>query len=1366
MGHARYGIKKNIQAGREACMKRRTFLKTCAAGGLIMMRPVSAFRALADIGSFDLGRGFRNPPQSAHVKTWWHWMNGNITAEGITLDLEAMKDVGVGGFQIFQVNDLPKGPVVYGTPEHHRLLQHAAEEADRLGLIFAMHNCPGWTSSGGPWIPPELSMQLLTWTETRIAGGRDVDVILKQPKASHDYYRDAFVLAFPAQPGEEKPIPEQVAGVTTNDGPVDPALLNGGAGVELRPDGAGRSAFIQFEFSDPFDARSILVSSVKLDESANDSEDMFIGGGPGAGMSVEASDDGKRFRKVCDIDFISSAGIFIGYDLPSPTVNFPATRAKYFRIVSTEACRLTEFRLSNACRLADWRRKANFSGGMGGPMSARSDVQTHTPEGPAVDPSSVLDISRYMDEQGRLNWRAPAGEWTILRIGHTTTGTTNHPAQEEATGLDCDKYNPEAVAFHFDRFFGNFLETLKPFTDKGMAGTVIDSYETGMQNWTADFPEEFRRRNGYDLKEYLPAMTGRVVGSVDISERFLWDVRRTQADMMADYYYGHLAGLCREHGLDLYAETYSGPFDDMQAGSRVDVPMGEFWYPGGANVEREVKMAASSAHLYGKPVVGAESFTMAMYTPWQEHPYALKGEGDWMYTKGLNQIIFHTYSHQPHPTAAPGMTMGNSGCCFERTNTWWRQGKAWHDYSARCQHMLRQGLFVADLLYFVGEDAPTGTPYTNALNPPIPRGYDYDTINQETVLKRLKVDKGRIVLPDGMSYRVLIMGDEKTVTLNLLRKLRDLVKQGMCLVAPKPEKTPSLSGYPDSETALRRIADEVWGDLDGKRVTERTYGKGRIFWGKSLEEVLGRLKLAPDFRYTSRSADAPISYIHRRSGDEDIYFIANRRRRTEETVLSFRVADRQPEFWDPSTGRITPASIYGTEEGRVRVPLRFDPAGSVFVVFREKARTGRIHEVTMNGSDAMSARHFPVPAPGRFAQVKDNFAISVWVKPEVFITNAISPGMLDTAANYVFYPPEGEALYGEGHAACGLMAGRNCVVLFERGAGSPVSVLTLKTPLEGWTHITVVYKGGAPSLFLNGRPAAQGTASGKVVHPCIGESYIDDGGGSIYFVGHMADPVLHEQPLSEEKIRTLAGGPIPDPEAPPVFEPTGGESSGMTFWKNGDFSFKNSIGVTSSLRIRNIEEPVEIGGPWQVSFPPDLGAPNRIVLPDLISLRKHPEAGVKYFSGTAAYTNAFHFPSKLLGSERRLYLDLGWVEVIAEVNLNGKDLGVLWKPPYRMDVTDAVRSGENALEVRVTNLWANRLIGDEHLPREDELVRDVRGWSIEKFPDWYAQGRPKPSGGRITFVSWQHYTEDDPLLESGLIGPVVLRTAVRKKLEI
>jgi len=1347
-------------------MKRRTFLKTCAAGGLVMMRPGSAFRALAEIGSPDPGAVFRNPPLSAHVKTWWHWMNGNITAEGITLDLEAMKEVGVGGFQIFQVGDLPKGPVVYGSPEHHRLLQHAAGEADRLGLGFAMHNCPGWTSSGGPWIPPELSMQLLTWTETRIAGGRDVDVTLDQPKASHDYYRDAFVLAFPAQPGEERPLQELATGITTNDGPVDPALLNGGAGVELRPDGAGRSAFLQFEFSGPFEARSILVSSVKFEAPADDFENMFMGGGPGAGMSVEASEDGIRFRKVCDIDFISSAGIFIAYDLPSPTVNFPATRAKFFRIVSTEACRLTEFRLSNAGRLVDWRKKANFGGGMGGPMGARSAGQSHPPEGPAVDPSSVVDISRHMDAQGRLRWRAPAGEWTILRIGHTTTGTTNHPAQEEATGLDCDKYNPEAVAFHFERFFGNLYETLKPFIDKGMAGTVIDSYETGMQNWTADFPEEFRRRNGYDLREYLPAMTGRVVGSVDVSERFLWDVRRTQADMMADYYYGRFTELCREHGLTAYAETYSGPFDDMQAGSRVDVPMGEFWYPGGANVEREVKLAASCAHLSGRPVVGAESFTMEMYTPWQEHPYGMKGEGDWMFTRGLNQFIFHTYAHQPHPTAAPGMTMGNAGCCFGRTSTWWRQGRAWFDYSARCQHMLRQGLFVADLLYFVGEDAPTGTPYTNALNPPLPRGYDYDTIHQEAVLERLKVEKGRIVLPDGMSYRVLVMGDEKTVTLKLLRKLRDLVKQGMCLVAPKPEKSPSLSGYPDSETALLRIADEVWGELDGHRVTERSYGKGRVFWGQPLAEVLGRLGLAPDFQYTSRSADAPISYIHRRSGGEDIYFIANRRRRSEETVCSFRVADRQPEFWDPATGDITPASICETAEGRVRVPVRLDPAGSVFVVFREKARGGSIQEVSMNGSAVISAHPFPVSVPGRHAGVKDSFTVCVWVKPEIVITNVAGPGMPGAAANYVFYPPEGEVLYGEGHAAFGLMAGRNCVVLFERGAGSPVSVLTLKTPLEGWTHITVVYRGGAPSLYLNGRPAAQGAASGKIVHPGIGESYLAEGGGSIYFVGHMADPVLHEQPLSEERIRALAGGPIPEPEPPPVLEPVRKESSGMTFWKNGDFSFRTGTGATASIRIGDIEAPVEIKGPWQVSFPPDLGAPDRIVLPDLMSLRRHPETGVKYFSGSATYTNAFHVPSALLDSDRRLYLDLGWVEVIAELRLNGRDLGILWKPPYRMDVTDAVRGGDNALEVRVTNLWANRLIGDEHLPREDALVRDARGWSIEKFPDWYVEGAPKPPGGRVTFVPWQHYTQDDPLLESGLMGPVLLRTAVRRKIEV
>src|ERR1035438_4489184 len=331
--------------------------------------------------------------------------------------------------------------------------------------------------------------------------------------------------------------------------------------------------------------------------------------------------------------------------------------------------------------------------------------------------------------------------WTILRMGHTSVGMENHPAPDGGGGLECDKYSREAMDFHFEHFFGALLSALGPLAAKGLAGSLIDSYEVGMQTWTPLMPQEFERRRGYSMRPYLPALTGRVVGSGDVSDRFLWDIRRTHADMMADNYYGRFAELCRQHAMKPYAEPYSGgPFDEMQSGSRLDVPMGEFWVARNTAVNRSVKLAASVGHVYGKPVIGAESYTgQPQFSKWQEYPFQMKAQGDWMYTQGLNQFIFHRYAHQPHPDAVPGRTMGHWGFHFDRTNTWWNPGKAWLKYAARCQNMLRQGLFVADLLYFEGENAPLAAPTLNELKPAPPPGYDWDTCDRQALLERIKI---------------------------------------------------------------------------------------------------------------------------------------------------------------------------------------------------------------------------------------------------------------------------------------------------------------------------------------------------------------------------------------------------------------------------------------------------------------------------------------------------------------------------------------------------------------------------------------------------------------------------------------------------
>jgi len=788
--------------------------------------------------------------------------------------------------------------------------------------------------------------------------------------------------------------------------------------------------------------------------------------------------------------------------------------------------------------------------------------------------------------------------------------------------------------------------------------------------------------------------------------------------------------------------------------------MGEFWV-GQGNDNYSVKLAGSIGHLFGKPVVGCESFTGdPTFAKWQNYPAQMKGQGDLMYTQGLNQFIFHRNAMQPHPTAVPGMTMGPFGWECDRTNSIHDGLAGWLEYAARSQNMLRQGTLVADLVYYVGVDVPVDTPvYPEQLKPTPPEGYYYDVANEEAILTRMKGQDGSIVLPDGMSYGVLVLPEDKRLGLEVLRKVRDMVKEGLALVGPKPQANPGLSGYPDNDKELQQIADEVWGDLNGSTSTDRSYGKGRVFWGLPLDKVLDKLAIKPDCDITSRSGDAPINFIHRRVGDAEMYFVANRRRRPEDVVCTFRVKGKQPELWNPETGEIAPLKIYDQTGAGVRVPLQLAPSASVFVVFRSPAQGRHVRSITRDSKTAAGTDPFPAFQAGRQRDVTNDFTLSVWIKPDMdlYLPPKGEHSHDVPARSLVISPPEGDMRYGAGHVSCGFLAGRNGVAVFERAHADWHTLISTPMPISGWVHVALVYKAGAPSLYVNGKLAGQAEASGAVVHPGLNDARERD--GAEYFDGDMSDPELFKKALGEDRIQQLAAGAIPSPIEPPEVEWAGSASDDLLFWQDGKYTLHDTSGKTT-VRISGIGKPVEIAGPWQLSFPPNLGAPPQVTLPELISLHQHSDPGVKYFSGTATYSKQISVPSGATAGDRRLYVDLGWVHVMAQVRVNGKDLGLLWKPPFRLDITSAVRHGENKLEVLVTNQWVNRLIGDEFLPPENEFSPDG---PIKVIPEWYTQGKPKPPGGRTTFATWKHYSKDSPLLVSGLVGPVRLRTAVRRR---
>jgi hypothetical protein len=1068
----------------------------------------------------ELASSFVSPPDSARPHTWWHWMNGNVTKEGITADLEGMARVGVGGAQIFNVLEwIPDGPVPYLSPQSLDMFRHAAKEAERLGLELCFHNCAGWSSSGGPWIKPERAMQTVVSSETKVKGPKHFEAVLPQPKANLDYYRDIAVVAFPTP------------------------------------------------------AKKVAIENLK------------------------------------------------------------------------------------AKALQPWEYQYGL-------QPAGKDV----PAEAVVAKDKVVELTSYLGADGKLTWDVPEGNWTIVRIGHTPTGAVCAPAPVPGRGLECDKLSREGIDAHWAGGIDPLLKHLGPLAGKVLNNCLIDSYEVGTNNWTPKFRDEFSRRRGYDLGPFLPVLTGQYVGSGEMTERFLWDFRRTIGDLMAENYYNRFAELCKQHGLLYSVEPYDGPFECLQVGEKADIVMGEFWATTNLNAigaVNTIKLAATVANTHGVSIVGAESFTGAPgpYSNWLGHPGMLKPEGDAMWCLGLNRFIFHTHVHQPWLDKWPGMTMGQWGTHFGRTNTWWELSKPWMKYIARSQYLLQKGHTVADVLYFGGEGSPNGGIFSPELKA---KGYDYDVVGTDLVMK-LTVKDGLIQTPAGGKYRILVLPDTEWMTPQLADKIGQLAKAGATILGSKPKKSPSLTNHPECDAEVAKSADGVW----GKTPSEVADSRPSVLTGRKPEDVLAGMKVAPDFE--SQAKNAKLNFIHRVVGDTDIYFVANPNRAPRTVNCAFRIVGHQPELWDAQSGTIQPAPAWEVKDGRTIVPLSLEQAGSVFVVFRKPA-------------DAPST---PMISVDRQAD------------------EAAAPHKLTIK----------KAVYGD----------------FSKPDGKKVDVTAKLAELAKDGDLDIAADNG-----LAGDPA-YGIAKQLRV------DYVLDGKAK-------SITVAENQPLqlpAEECIDT--------PPAPQLS--LDNDQLVLTVAKNGRYLLTSSDqdGKAVSLPAMVVEDvpaPAEVTGSWEVLFQEGRGAPAKTTFDKLISWPDSKDKGIKYFSGTAVYRKTIDIPAERFGENRSILLDLGSVKEIAEVRLNGQDLGILWKAPFRVDVTKAAKAGENELEVRVTNLWANRLIGDEQYP--DDCQWD--GTHLKQWPEWMLKGQPRPVKERLTFTTWKHWKKDSPLQPSGLLGPVKLLT--------
>jgi len=1158
---------------------------TCAFAGLTLARPLPG-------RGEDLASQFASPPAEAKPWVYWFWLNGNITREGITADLEAMKRVGIGGVLIMEVNQsIPLGPVAFMGAQWRELFKHVVAESQRLGLEVNMNNDAGWNGSGGPWIKPEQSMQKVVWTETNVEGPKHFDGTLPQPQAVAGFYRDIAVLAFPS---------------------------------------------------------------------------------------------------------------------------------------------------TGSYRIENIQVKACYQVGGVGPAA-----QAKLPPEMVIDQSRITDVTSRMDKGGRFVWDVPAGKWTVMRFGHTSTGVENAPSPDSGRGLECDKLSKEGIEANFEGMMAKLIADVGPLAGKALAATHIDSWENGAQNWTARMREEFRNRRGYDPLPFLPTMAGRVIGSLEISERFLWDLRQTVSDLVVENYAAHLRTLAGRHGLRLSIEAYGGPCDDAPYAGRCDEPMGEFWIGGGAL--QNCKEMACAAHTYGKRIVGAEAFTADDRERWLQHPGSMKALGDRAFCTGINRFVFHRYALQPWLDRRPGMPMGPWGVHYERTQTWWDWTPAWHEYLARCQFMLRQGLFVADICYLQPEASPQG------YNDHKPKGYDFDNCSAEVVMTRMTVRDGRLVLPDGMSYRLLVLPDGHPVTPALLRRIKELVEAGATVLGSRPQRSPGLTDYPKCDQEVKQLADELWGSGDGASGEERRVGQGRVVWGAAPEKALADMGVRPDF--TSR---ATVGFIHRAVGGADIYFVANPHDYEVRAVGTFRVSGKRPELWWPDSGRIEPAAMFSEKDGLTSVPLPLGPSGSVFVVFRKgDTPVDAVVAVSRDGKPVLSAA---------------DLAPKIVVKKAVWGPPDDPQRTKDVTADVQKYVDAGEYSFKVARLAEGGDPAEGIVktLVVEYTVGDRPFTVT------GNDNDIVHLTGEAPKIVIE-----------KAIYGVPGDAkrtrdvraklqHLVDTGESTFEVALMAqgdDPafmvvktLVVEYTIAGRRLTATGTDPEtlrlalpPDPLEHVADVRIG--ANGRPFlqvWQAGRYELKMTSGQTRTAEVRDVPAPLEVTGPWEIRFSPNGGAPEQLTFDRLISWSHHSDPGVKYFSGTGTYTKTLSVPDHLPGKNRRLCLDLGNVRVMARVKLNGKDLGVLWKTPYRVDVTDTVKPGENALEVTVVNLWPNRLLGDEELPEDRDWHSD--GW-LKAWPQWVLDGKPSPTG-RYTFTTWRLWKKGQSPVESGLIGPVRLWTSV------
>ena len=911
---------------------------------------------------------FQNPPASAKPRVWWHWMNGNITKDGIRKDLEWMHRTGIGGFQNFDAAlgtpQIVEKRLTYMTPDWKEAFLFTTKLADSLKLEMAIAGSPGWSESGGPWVKPEDGMKKIVWTETKV-NGRSTKITLPKPAGvtgpfqniskglefgespehvnQTDFYKDIAVVAYKT-PELDKSLTELNAVVTSSGGKFTVWQLTDGdlgTSIILPRDSVNGYGWIQFAFAQPQTIKAVTMVG-------GGNPGVFgMGADPKDGRKLEASDDGIKFRFIC----IIPPGAVL-----QQTIAIPVTTSKYFRVTVKNTpppvnmgaafgfgdmgelkdpggTAIAELVLHTAARIHMFEEKDAFA--PVGDLDKKITMSTND----VVAIKDIIDLTDKLNVDGTLNWSPPGGtgSWNIVRFGYSLMGINNHPASPEATGLEVDKLDPLAIK----KYFTNYLDQYKEATGGlmgnkgGLQFMVTDSWEAGAQNWTGNLPQEFQKRRGYSMILWMPVLTGSIVKSAEASEQFLFDFRKTLSDMVADYHYDGLTKILAEYGMKRYTESHENGraliADGMEVKRTAAIPMSAMWTPNvfiNQNDQTyhvaDIRESGSVAHIYGQNLVAAESLTALGIggSAWSYSPENLKPTADLELASGLNRFVIHTSVHQANDEKIPGLGLGPFGQWFNRHDTWAEEAWAWAEYLGRSSYLLQQGRFIADVLYYYGEDNNITSLFGKKL-PDIPEGYNYDFVNSDALINLLSVKDGRIITPSGMSYRVLVLdSNARKMSLPVLRKINALIKAGATITGIKPEGTPSLS---DDPVLYTKLVNETWMPSNTRLIT-----------GKSLSEVLPSLHISPDFAYNKTKEKSKILFVHRKLSDRDIYWINNRNDWDENIEAKFRIEGKVPMVWHPETGKIEPVS-YTMANGVTTAFLHLVPNDAVFVVFTGKA---------------------------------------------------------------------------------------------------------------------------------------------------------------------------------------------------------------------------------------------------------------------------------------------------------------------------------------------------------------------------------------------------------------------------------------------